>query len=151
MKDEGEDKMMVAVKHEVSYRYVEMILNGERGLGKNGEMSEVAEAILADLTKLARINKQARKAKQMLIAAVLIAVTIPGPLAFTSIKLKMDGLTLTLNNLGHIIAQKPGSTWLLKRCINVQKLTVGGRVEIENGKDKAFIPNKISKITRTMP
>lgn len=60
----SEDKAIVAVKHEVSIKYVEMILRGARGVN-----SETAQSIMNDLELLACENIAWRSHKQILIAA----------------------------------------------------------------------------------
>jgi len=65
LKDEGEDKAMIAVKHLVSVRFIDMLLSGQRSLE-----TETAQEILTDLEALAKINKAARRQKQTLLAAI---------------------------------------------------------------------------------
>jgi len=59
-----EDKVMVAIKHEVHTKYVEMILRGARNA-----KSKRAQAIISDLEALACENIAWREHKQNLIAA----------------------------------------------------------------------------------
>jgi hypothetical protein len=53
-----EDKMMVAVKHEVDYTYVNKIISGTREA-----RSETAQKIVDDLSAMAELNLQAKYLK----------------------------------------------------------------------------------------
>lgn len=59
-----EDKAMVAVSCECTFRYVDMVLYGDR---KN--QTETAKKIIEKLERLAAVNKASKAEKAQLIAA----------------------------------------------------------------------------------
>jgi hypothetical protein len=62
-----EDIMMVAVKHEVTERYVKMVMYGERDFSR----SEKAQLISEDLELLAQENITYRVSKQVMLGVAI--------------------------------------------------------------------------------
>lgn len=62
LKDFGDDKRAIAAKHDVTVRYIDMLLNGNRPAG-----GEKAKALVAELEEFACINKTANARKALVI------------------------------------------------------------------------------------